>query len=418
MFRLTTLLTAGLMLQCALFTCLVYNPFVMDFLLAARGYGLALGFLSVALYVFARTVVVDEAGADGMSLRQAAVMSAYAGLSISANFAFAYGVGFLLIVAGGLTAARLRRQNARATEMLGFAAAFAFPPAFVLFVVAGSALAHFPREQLFWGSDSLRNRWRDIRDASFVGLNLDLVNPLLAELLEFLKRNLFRAFAVFGFVYLLMIAGSGHSLRRLPAKSRLLFAGLLTLTLTLAVAAHWLQWKALKIPLPLARIAVWFPPLATALVGTLLSIPPFHRVAGAVRGFGIGLLFFTGLYFVGELHGTYFREWRNDSDVRAAYPIVVDLCRRSGVREVAADQNWATSFNFYRDVQRSADIDELRNFDTIPADHDIYVLPEPQYGDFIRDQELEVVWRGPNSNMVVLARHGVVANSTSTAQGR
>src|SRR4051794_11314491 len=41
--RLCLLLAAGRAFTWVLFVCLVYNPFIMDYLVAARGYGLALG---------------------------------------------------------------------------------------------------------------------------------------------------------------------------------------------------------------------------------------------------------------------------------------------------------------------------------------------------------------------------------------
>ena len=118
----------------------------------------------------------------------------------------------------------------------------------------------------------------------------------------------------------------------------------------------------------------------------------------------MAILLLSGLYFVGELRDTHFNEWKNDADIQSAYPVVVDLCRRMGLREVAVDQNLATSFNFYRDVYRTPDVDEFPNLDKMPSDRKLYVLPEPFYGDLIREQGLQVVWRGHISNMVVLVR--------------
>ena len=48
-YRLCRLLGASLFVQLTLFVCLVFNPFIFDYLVAARGYGLALGFLMWAL---------------------------------------------------------------------------------------------------------------------------------------------------------------------------------------------------------------------------------------------------------------------------------------------------------------------------------------------------------------------------------
>jgi hypothetical protein len=103
MYQLCRLLTSSLALQCALFLCLVYNPFIMDYLVAARGYGLALGFLGLAMYLLAKTIVRTGAEpSERMILNRAAGISVCVGFSICANFSFAFANGFLLLVAGSL----------------------------------------------------------------------------------------------------------------------------------------------------------------------------------------------------------------------------------------------------------------------------------------------------------------------------
>ena len=38
-----------------------------------------------------------------------------------------------------------------------------------------------------------------------------------------------------------------------------------------------------------------------------------------------------GQCFAGELRDSYFHEWRACADIKAAFPVVVDLCRRAGI---------------------------------------------------------------------------------------
>ena len=54
------LLTKRKLLQIPLFICLVYNPFVLDYLVAARGYSLAVGFLLAALAVIASAMLSED----------------------------------------------------------------------------------------------------------------------------------------------------------------------------------------------------------------------------------------------------------------------------------------------------------------------------------------------------------------------
>jgi hypothetical protein len=297
-------------------------------------------------------------------------------------------------------------------DLVRLTAAYSFPAVVILVVLAGSALTRFPRDQLFWGSDSLLESWKDIREASFLELNPHLVNPLLASFLDVFKRHLFRALAAFGTGYIILLFIARRQLRESHAKSRLLLAASLALVLALTVLAHWLQFKLMKIPLPLERTSIFVVPLATALVGAVLSVvhfnrvAPFNRMARAVRGFGIAILLISGFYFVGELRDSYFREWREGAEVKAAFPVVLDLCRRAGVREVASDLNLTSSFNFYRAAYKANEIDELPNFDTMPPNKPIYVVLESRYGDFIRTEGLQVAWRGSISDLVVLVRPG------------
>ena len=79
-----------------LFVCLVYNPFVMDYLAAARGYSLALGFLTAALALAASLQV--EGAARLRPLATCAAISVCAALSFAAHFAFAPAAGATWLV--------------------------------------------------------------------------------------------------------------------------------------------------------------------------------------------------------------------------------------------------------------------------------------------------------------------------------
>jgi hypothetical protein len=414
MFRLCSLLASGRVFRWALFVCFVCNPFIMDYLVAARGYGMALGFLGLAIYLFAGMLLEERGGIGERDiLKRSAAISACIALSICASYTFAYACSFLLLAAGSLAGVRLVKQKRGISlTLLRLAAACSLPGIIILAVFAGSALTRFPREQLFWGTDSLLESWRDIREASFVELNPHLVNPLLAGFFDVFKRYLFRALAAFGTGYIFLLFVARRELREPHAKSRLLLATSLTAVLTLTVAAHWLQFKLMKIPLPLERTSIFVVPIATALAGASLSVrlpdlvPRFQRMAWAIRTFGIAILLMSGFYFIGEIRDSYFREWREGAEVKAAFPVIVDLCRRDGVREVASDPNLASSLNFYRALHRVNDLEEFRSCETMPADHSVYVVLESRYREFVQTKGLQVAWRGAASDLVVLVRRG------------
>lgn len=88
-YRLCTLITARLALAWPLFVCLILNPFIMDYLVAARGYSLALGFLMTALLLVCRLFISDGFSEPAI-YRQCAYISACLGISFTANFSFAF----------------------------------------------------------------------------------------------------------------------------------------------------------------------------------------------------------------------------------------------------------------------------------------------------------------------------------------
>lgn len=400
-----TLLGGGPVLTWALFVCFVYNPFLMDYLVAARGYGLALGFFGMALYLFAGALVRAAEPGEREILNRARAVSACVALSFCANFSFAWANAFLLAAFFIWAFAKRRKRGKVACARL--ATACAFPGFVVVFVLTGSVLARFPRDQLFWGSHSLKESWRDIFDASFTQspLNPFLVNPLLADFLRSVQPYFFRVGAALLAVYLAFVL-LARKPRSFQSRPRLLLAASLAAVLVLTVFVHWLQFKLLKIPLPFERTSLFLVPLTMAIVGAVFSVAPSNLRERAVRGLGIAVLCLTAVYFVGALRDSFFRMWRPGADVKAAFPVVVNLCRRAGVREVASDQNLAASFNFYRILYKVDDLDEFRYLDKMPSGKPIYVLMERQYADLIRREGLQIAYRGPTSDLVVAIRPG------------
>lgn len=405
MYRLCALLTHGRVLAGALFLCLVYNPFIMDYLVAARGYGLALGFLGLAMYFFARAVIRTEAQPGEREMLSAATaISACIGLSICANFAFAFADGFLLLVAAVLASVWMTRQKVETRTWGRLALSFALPVLGVLLVFAGSALTQFPRDQLFWGTNSLVTMFRDIRDASFVELNPYLVNPLLAQFLQRFESHALMALTLPAIAYLILLFAVRTRLREPNVRLRLLLIGSWTCVLAMAVAAHWIQFKLFKIPLPLERISIWIVPLFTGIFGVVFSVMPSRRLERAVRGFGVAALMLTGLYFAGELRNSYFREWRECAELKAAFPVIVDFCRHTGVREVPSDFAITPSLRFYKYLYRVNEIEKFSADDKLPAGSPIYVLLESKHADFIKAENLKVAWHATLSDVAVLVR--------------
>jgi hypothetical protein len=91
--------------------------------------------------------------------------------------------------------------------------------------------------------------------------------------------------------------------------------------------------------------------------------------------------------------------------VKAAFPVVMDMSRRAGIREVVTDPSYSAGLNFYRALYKANDRLEFRdNLDQMPPGQRIYVVSEKQYGDFIRTEGLKITYHGPSTDLVIAVR--------------
>ena len=403
-YRCCTLFTRNAIFGAALFLCLVYNPFIMDYLVAARGYGLALGFLSFAMYTLVRLLFRSaEELKEEEVVKGAALISASVGLCICSNFAFSIAVGVLALLTGMLATVWLRRERRPLTTWARVSAALAVPALVIVLVLAGSALTDFPRDQLFWGTDSLRETFREIRESLFTEINPYLVNPLLIRVLSRSGYPIMKLVAASCVVYLGLILSGQRRPWHADVRARILGAGSLASIVVIALICHWIQFKLFRVPLPLERTSIWIVPLVIACVGLIFSVTPSGLIQRVVRTVGISSLLMLGIYFAGELRDSFFNLWRSSAEVQAAFPTIQDLCRRRNVTEVASAFNLTPSLKFYK-IFYKADQPNFSNFDKMPSDKIVYVLEESQFGDFIRNEGLRVAWRGTVSDLVVLER--------------
>jgi hypothetical protein len=353
-----------------LLVCLVYNPLVLDHLVAARGYSLALAFLMVSL----------ATAADGrLDVRGCALCSACAALSFAANFAFALVnaavLGAVFVVAcTRAPSPRDRRRLLAACLLPGFAV--------TLFLTAHAVL-HFPTAQLWYGAHSLREMLRTVRESSLYRLNPQIVNPALFRLLEFLTPYLLPA---------LLALAAWQFRRRQPA-----FAYLLVGVLAAAICGHWVMFKLFHILLPRDRTAIWIVPLVTLAVG-VVSV---NRRALTVMVSAMSIYFLLCL----RLH--YFKEWDWDADVQEVYPVLAWYNHTYGVNDIASNWQYGSALNFYRLQSGQETMEPIPSPVEKKPGHAIYVLNYAFDEEFLKQQHLRVVYHGRTTDVVVAVRQGV-----------
>jgi hypothetical protein len=360
-------LTPDLRLQWPLFVCLVYNPFIFDHLVAARGYSLALGFMMCILALGFCTRLGPEA---------CALCSICAALSFAANFSFAFVNAFLMLAIFVCASARTQGTRTR----LRILASCALPGLLVSIFLSAPAVLHWPGGELNYGAHSLRQMFSTIAQASLYQPNPQIVNPMLYRVLEHAKALLLPA--------LLLLATWQWATRRPVAAVALLAI------LAATIGAHWLLFKSFRILLPMDRTAIWIVPLCTLAIGA----------AAAGRRVLTVMLYVMSFYFLLCLRLNYFKEWNWDADVNKVYPVLAWYNHTYGVRDVASNWMYGSSLNFYRLQSGRESFGEIESPMQLPRDRSLYVLCYPFDEDFIKCQHLRVVYHAPDTDAVVAIR--------------
>lgn len=270
-----------------LFFCLVYNPFIMDYMVAARGYGLALGFLMAAVWAILES--------------RFAIASVCVGLSFCANFSFAY-MDAALILLGAVWAWR-ETKNWRTLALC------VVPGGLTAFLIYGSTVWSWPKGELYYGALHLSDMWKSIVSATFDDVNPFVVHPLLALGLEALRPALPSLVVAVLIWQTLRIVWNGQQLGLILARA-----------IAIALLCHWLAFRLMQVPLPVARTAIFFVPLAFLLIGIGAALPSRSGFGGLPRLASIAVLSLCAMYFIGCLRLSYFKEWRFDAEgcVRSA----------------------------------------------------------------------------------------------------
>ncbi len=395
------LITSRSLLRWPLWLCLALNPMLLDYLVAARGYSLAIGFLFAALTLLASAVLSKDG--DGSLQRRARLASLSAALSFAANFSFAYAgaVTMLFFFAwAATTPARSRMGLLRLLECC-------FLPGMVTAIaICGPTVWDFPKSQLYFGSQSWLEMWRSIVSASFDNLNPNIVNPWMAAVLS----NIRYALPLAGVAAVIALAIAIETRRRRaqkPSSDALitlfrLLSGIGIATLFL----HWLAFQAAHIPMPYGRTALPFVLLWFLIFGAALSVRLQPARRDWIRSCGLAVLIATAVYFAGCLRLGPFKVWKFDGDTKQLYWVVSDLQTRCGITRFAIDWRYSSALNFYRMMYRNTSIPKFYGEDTdnLPPDQSAYVVPYPDIGDFIRRRRLQVVYRNEETGSAVAIR--------------
>ncbi len=360
-------------LQFPLFLCLIFNPFLMDFMVAARGYSLANACLLVAIAMPAW---------DRPSLRtRCALASVALGLSFVANFSFAFVdlAAFLAILIWAL-----RRESS-----LRVVGACVLPGLFIATLIGGYPLAHMKRGDLYYGAHSLGEMTRSLIDATLYQLNPRFGGSLF-KVMRFLKPRMLPALGILCVCQIVVARRVGR------------FAAALAGIVTLAVLLHWLAFRFDNLALPMSRTGIFLLPLGTLLAGAIAAGPMGSR--WLQRGM-TAVFVCLACYFVLCLRLGYFKEYEYDRDVKDVYSVLARLNHSYGVTDVAATGVYASPLNFYRVASGRETFPEFKAVaGAFPVGREIYVMHGPFERPFIERERLAIIYRGKSGEVVVAVR--------------
>jgi len=394
-YVLVRLMTRSLPLAWGLLVCLVSNPFVMDYLVAARGYSLALAFLMAAL---AYAAWRESSGAD--PLRTCAVCSAAIALSFAANFSFAIAdavtlAGIALWCASGK---RSIRHYAR------IAAAAIVPGLLVALYLTGAILAHWPRNEFRWGATTFQWSMQTIGEQSFHKLSPYLVPE---PPYEFLLRHRHLLLPLLGLACLWRLIVLVRTRPAEPDGSRawLVRLGLVTgAGVVLAVALHGVLVAAFHMLWPRGRTGLFVPPLAILAVGALASIPCVSKMGIASRRVITALVAAIGCYFILCLRLTWFDEWYWNAGSDRLYHVVAYYNHTYGVRQIGTNWRYVAVLEFQRVLSEHETLEPVALERPIPGGRSLYVLFPADDDAFMRQQGLKLVYHDPLSDAMVAIR--------------
>jgi hypothetical protein len=389
-------ITERFSIRLPVFICLTYNPFIFDYMVAARGYGLADAFLMAAI-----AVPVWHRVKSRPSLRQSCVLASLAlGLSFAANYSLAF-AGLAVFFAIAAWAMR-RRAGESVLHIVGLCA---LPGLVVALLMCGYPMMHWWGYDYGIGAHSLREMRQSLVQASLYQLDPRFRAAGWYKAMSFLRPLLPPLIVGLCFCRVVATWFDGSWLEDKRARWLGRFAAALAGIVTLCVLLHWLAFRLFRVPLPLGRAGIFLLPLCTLLGGVVLAAPARSTVSQWLRRGLTAVSLCLALYFALCLRLSYFKEYQWDADAREVYSVLARYNHQSGVTDVGMFDLCFPSLNYYRVLSGAETFPEFHpEPPNPPADKSIYVLSRVNQRSFIEKEKLVIVYRGKYSDTAIAVK--------------
>lgn len=361
-----------------LFLVLVLNPLTLDLLCAARGYSLALAFLTLALLRLSQYVATRRP-------RDLSWMSAFLGLACCANLSFAFvalatlGIALALVIRNGDAA------NIHRTLVPGVA---------ILFTLLVLPLSRAERNNFYWGAKDLHESLQSTI-TPFLRHDPFLPGPFgsAKSVARMERRVLPAALLILAACGLLWFLRGRHP--HVPPLIAVLFVTLF---------GYWLAHERFAVPYPSERTGVALVFLFFLTFGAAISV--WRPAWRAPAGFWIASLPATLilaallLQFLQQLQQPgYLWAWHEERDNRR----IAALLRDRGAHRICAYWQFQPGLEWYR---RAGEIPGAEPLTKYPGenpplrDHDAYVLLRPDPAR-LASSGLAVAWTNSDTGVTV-----------------
>ena len=403
-YCLVRMVSHRVVLQLALFVSLACSPFVMDYLVAARGYGLASAFLLWMVVIAGRHHALDLQLRLTEKRRTCMLVSVCAALCLCANFAFA--------VVDALTALGcfLWICSEQPREYWKPLVWCTIPGLSVTFFFVGPVIWAWPKGEFTWGTNSLPKMLHSLVSASLFQPNAYLLNPWLHRCFSLVGTFLYPLLAALvTWRVVLLILGQRRSGERVGLLTAV--AAICGGALLISLACHQALHLVYGIPLPLDRTAIWVALLFLVMAGALAAVPIDSALGRISEGGLVGILVLIACYNIGCLRLTYFNAWAYDADMKNVYAVLAYYNHNYGVTKVSTNWRYFSALSCYRKLSGRETFEEFPGPPSIvnyyPEGFDALVLYYPTDEDFCRRNGLEIVYLDDFTKVAVAIRRGL-----------
>jgi hypothetical protein len=366
---------------------LTLNPLVLDLLVAARGYGLALGLSWWALYLTWSDLTEPRPG-------RLWIAGVCAGFVIAANLVFVIPLAILGLL--------LIPEYARQRRFWQLIDEFAGPAVIVAFVILFLPLSKIQGNEFYFGVAKLsetvasllgESLWQPVGGLYWLGWLTDWTPSARELVIETIAPAAFAGIA---------LAAMWVTLRQKHRDPQRMLLRLVLWSVVLSVVAWFAMNHWLGVRYPMTRTAVYVLPLL-GLGVVLAADTARNRFVQVAFSFGTVLL---AMLYVIELRVSYFSEWRSEAQMnRLVKRLIDDAQARKVPQPVTAGGSWDLEYSmgYYRIRYRAGWLKVL-GVEERKTESPEYFILGPGDGELVQKLGLRVIDQDDGSGTVLARR--------------